>query len=240
MNNSSFIRVKIKCLLLSTVLLCSFCLNALGQLKVFSDGSVAVNNVLSAEKLLITNDESIQYTIQQLSSSLISSLLQLDVNKYTPVDELSNNVFYGLSAQQVYNILPELVETTPDGNLSVRYSDLVALLLKAVQYLAAQINDQGGTTLYSAVSAANNNSLLQNSPNPFKESTVIHYNLPDDVRDASIIIFDLQGKISRRIPLDCSDSHVTINRNDLAPGIYLYSLMADGREFACKRMIISQ
>jgi hypothetical protein len=37
--------------------------------------------------------------------------------------------------------------------------------------------------------------LYQNTPNPFKEQTVIRFSLADDAQDAAICIFDMTGKI---------------------------------------------
>jgi Chaperone of endosialidase len=46
---------------------------------------------------------------------------------------------YGFSAQEIQKILPELVTTSPDGYLAVRYTALIPILVQAMQEQQAQI-----------------------------------------------------------------------------------------------------
>jgi hypothetical protein len=82
--------------------------------------------------------------------------------------------------------------------------------------------------------------LCQNTPNPFTERTEIRFSVPEGTNNAYIYIFDMTGKMLRQIPVDSSMQSVTINGNELAPGIYLYSLVVNGQEIDTKRMILSK
>jgi len=52
--------------------------------------------------------------------------------------------------------------------------------------------------------------LYQNTPNPFKEQTVIRFSLADDARDAAICIFDMTGKILKKLPISSGKTSVSV------------------------------
>ncbi|MCC6690698.1 MAG: tail fiber domain-containing protein [Bacteroidia bacterium] len=84
-------------------------------------------------------------------------------------------------------------------------------------------------------------SLLQNIPNPFNKETSIKYILPNSVQNASIMIFDLQGKLVKTSPItNFGNGAVTINGNELNAGMFVYSLIADGKIIDTKRMILTE
>lgn len=86
-----------------------------------------------------------------------------------------------------------------------------------------------------------NTALYQNVPNPFKEKTVIKFSLPSDVSDnAYICIFNMQGVLMKQIPVNNKMNSVTIDGGELVSGMYIYSLIVNNKEFATKRMIITQ
>ena len=83
--------------------------------------------------------------------------------------------------------------------------------------------------------------LLQNSPNPFDAETVIQMTLPDDVGTATVMIYNLEGKQMKNIQLaERGDVTVKISGNELAAGMYLYSLIADGKVVDTKRMVLTR
>ena len=82
--------------------------------------------------------------------------------------------------------------------------------------------------------------LYQNTPNPFTERTTIRFTLPDDVQNAYIYVFDMQGKMLKQIPIDTSMQSVTINGYELQAGMYIYSLVVNNKEIDTKRMILSK
>jgi hypothetical protein len=88
---------------------------------------------------------------------------------------------------------------------------------------------------------ANNDDLLsQNVPNPFSGNTVIRYNLPAGVSNAVLAVFDMNGKMLLQFNNLSGRSQVTISGNTLAAGMYIYSLLANGKELATKRMILTK
>jgi len=83
--------------------------------------------------------------------------------------------------------------------------------------------------------------LFQNSPNPFSQSTEIRYYLPNTTAKAMLNIYDMQGTQIKSINIQYRGSAAEIiNGNELKPGLYLYTLIADGIEISTKRMILTE
>lgn len=92
----------------------------------------------------------------------------------------------------------------------------------------------------SNIISASQNSLSQNTPNPFSSNTEIAYVLSDEVRNAAIYIYDMNGRQLKSIPLySKGQGYITVNSNELKPGMYLYSLIADGQLIDTKRMVLT-
>jgi hypothetical protein len=83
--------------------------------------------------------------------------------------------------------------------------------------------------------------LSQNAPNPFSQSTTIGYYLPGTVQNATIYVYDMNGVQLKSYPVNArGNGSLTINGYELRSGMYLYTLIADGKEVATRRMILTQ
>ena len=83
--------------------------------------------------------------------------------------------------------------------------------------------------------------LYQNAPNPFSQNTQIGFYLPQNIKTASLNIYNLQGKQLKQIDIaQRGEGSQVISGLDLAAGIYLYALIADGREVDVKRMVLME
>ena len=90
------------------------------------------------------------------------------------------------------------------------------------------------------VTLQNLNSIIldQNLPNPFKENTVINYNIPTEVAEAKLLFYDLNGRIIKELVIEeRGESKLTVYGTNLKTGIYTYSLIADGELIATKKMV---
>jgi len=144
-----------------------------------------------------------------------------------------------------------LVSEDSDGTKSINYTELVPLLLRSIQELKQELDVVKGSGSRMTRSLSNDdwdsqteevtgNVLYQNTPNPFKEQTTIRFSLSDDVRDAAICIFDLSGKMLKKVPISSGETSVSINGWELGEGMFLYTLMVGGQEIDTKRMIITK
>ena len=80
--------------------------------------------------------------------------------------------------------------------------------------------------------------LNQNVPNPFAERSVITYSIPANVEKAQIIFYDAQGKLINAVDInERGEGQLNVFASDLSTGVYTYSLVADGKVVATKRMM---
>ena len=83
--------------------------------------------------------------------------------------------------------------------------------------------------------------LAQNVPNPFSEQTSIEVSIPESVRTATLFIYDMSGKQIRRIDIDGRGIlRIPVTSEGLTEGMYLYSLVADGKMVGTKKMILAK
>ena len=155
----------------------------------------------------------------------------------------SGYVFSGVQAPQ-----------NEKDHYSIRYSDFVVPLVKAVQELAAQVQQQqneiaalktqlaasGSSNISDQLQPTIGGGLSQNSPNPFNVDTNISMSIPETARGAVLTIYSMEGKQVKSMPVNGhGNTSVKIQGNELAPGIYIYSLMVDGKVLDSKRMIVT-
>jgi hypothetical protein len=80
--------------------------------------------------------------------------------------------------------------------------------------------------------------LSQNVPNPFAESTVIEYSIPESVGQVQVLFYDNLGTLINSIDItERGKGSLKVFANDLSSGIYSYTLIADGKVVASKKMM---
>ncbi|MGD1844987.1 MAG: tail fiber domain-containing protein [Salibacteraceae bacterium] len=151
------------------------------------------------------------------------------------------------------------------SHYGIRYSEFVVPLVKAVQELSAQVEAQqqlldrvteleakiaeletenrlganSGAT-GASLEAAETTALYQNSPNPFHSSTEIRLQLPMTVAQAEIVIYTLDGKPVKTIPVtERGQVALVLEASSLSAGMYHYALLADQELIATKRMVLT-
>lgn len=83
--------------------------------------------------------------------------------------------------------------------------------------------------------------LHQNSPNPFNQRTAITYEVNREAQQIALYVYDLTGKpVLQFTHLPAGKSGLTIGAGQLTPGMYLYSLLVDGKIADTKRMILTR
>ncbi|HYV93521.1 MAG TPA: tail fiber domain-containing protein [Chitinophagales bacterium] len=83
--------------------------------------------------------------------------------------------------------------------------------------------------------------LEQNNPNPFIQGTTIKFYLPQTATSASVKIYSLDGVELKSFNLNEKGfGEVSIAGNSLAPGVYAYTLIIDGKAIDTKQMILTK
>jgi hypothetical protein len=141
----------------------------------------------------------------------------------------------------------------PDELYSLRYSDFVMPLVKAVQQLAAKNNEQDllienlkaeinnlkSNSKQSEINNPKSEILFQNSPNPFNSETQIKFQLPMKFSSAMLVISDENGKQIRAYTVQ-SANPIVIKAGELSTGKYSYSLIVDGIAVDSKQMVLTK
>jgi hypothetical protein len=83
-------------------------------------------------------------------------------------------------------------------------------------------------------------SLEQNEPNPFTESTVIRYFIPEGTGSSRIEIRNTENKVVGSFPVNVvGNGNISISAGTLAAGTYYYSLIINNQVFETKKMVLN-
>ena len=163
----------------------------------------------------------------------------------------------GFLAQEIGKVLPHLVSKDEQGILSLNYIGLIPYLVDAIKEQNKQIEvlqeqvqgccsvyapeaRKGGVGTDASANGADYLSLEQNAPNPFHQQTTIAYTIPENCRNSSLHIYNLNGAELRSYAITQKGrGNITVDAGSLKAGMYLYTLICDGKEVATKKMILT-
>ncbi len=219
---------------------------------VYGNGTAYLLNVA------ITSDSTLKKNITPLDSQ-IDNIKKLKSVSYQWKDKShkGRKKSIGFLAQDLEKIYPDMVFTNDSGVKGIFYNELIPVLLSAVQeqqnlieqlttrieniesyccnnLKSASINDTNTTTIDDEAH------LYQNTPNPFSASTTIRYYVPQNIVNATINIYNMNGTQLKSIQLhQLGEGKIEINGGKLNAGMYLYSLIADGQIINTKKMVLT-
>lgn len=168
---------------------------------------------------------------------------------------------YGFIAQDFINVLPELVIfDSITGLYAINYTGLIPIIVEAmkeqqntIEALEARIEKVEGSSKMKSATIDNTTTdnkentldgsptLAQNIPNPFSSSTRIDITLPETVKNARLYVYNMQGAQIKSFDInERGNTSVTIEGYSLQAGMYLYTLIADGKEVDTKKMILTK
>jgi hypothetical protein len=212
------------------------------------DGGQTLDNLLRMNVLEFNLKNALPVKAPDKQEEMTEEVMQAYEYMKKDEEKIYSRRHFGLSAQQLQEIYPNLVLEGQDGYLYVNYQELVPVLIRSIQELKQELDEVKGTksddtsqsrsTAIGVTTVTTGNVLYQNTPNPFKEKTVIRFRLADDATDAAICIFDLTGKQLKKLPISSGETSVSVNGWELGEGMFLYTLLVNGQEIDTKRMII--
>lgn len=170
-------------------------------------------------------------------------------------DQVLLKKHFGFVAQELQKVYPDLVYENDNGNLAVNYTELIPVLVQAIKDLNAKVEMLSGSSARKArlQDVANSEetddiasekivetaSMDQNIPNPFTDKTDISIYLPETVKSATLYIYDLSGKqLEQHAVEGRGETAMTIRADKMDAGMYIYSLIADGKVVTSKKMIV--
>ena len=165
----------------------------------------------------------------------------------------------GFIAQELQKVVPEVVEYDSENDVySVNKIDLIPVLVEAIkeqQLIIEELGQEVKSLKNAGVNATKSTQkssskgdmpekgaqLFQNTPNPFTQNTTIAMLIPDEVANATLYVYDMQGTQKKSIPVNSrGNTSVNISGGEFEAGMYMYTLIADGKEVDTKRMILTE
>lgn len=229
---------------------------------VFYDSETSQYNVIQVKSVSQISDSRLKDNIVPLNKGL-GTILSLKPVSYTWKNEAMNqrsvngNVTesIGFLAQDVAEYMPEIVTLSSTGDSLVDYTAMIPVLVQAVQemnltidlmqaeieQLTGELNaqNQGDVNRSATLSEA---VLNQNTPNPFNSTTTVSFTIPTSARTAFISVCNLQGMQIKKYDIASKgEGTLIINSADLKnAGMYMYSLVVDGKLISTKRMFVTE
>lgn len=162
--------------------------------------------------------------------------------------DFPKNIQYGLIAQEVEKILPDLVLKTSEGEYSLNYVGLIPVLIEAIKEQQNQIiilNNKISELEFEDIdsdnfSQKNQNYFSSNYPNPFEIETNIDVYVNKNIKDARIIVYDNNGNTisSQEVKERDVKTKIIVSKKSFTSGIYFYTLITDGVVVGTKKMIV--
>lgn len=202
------------------------------------------NNEIYAQKIFNTGTYASQ--VLGFSAELIDDKIKLS---WYSANE-SPNVVYSIerAAQSDSGIINWNIIGSVDvnPNRDINYYELFDVPdYNGTLYYRILQKDNNAETVYDFVKinyleSASSIIVAQNSPNPFTDSTVISFYLPEEI-DVTFEFFDSKVELIQELPKQIYSAgrhEIVFRNNNLQPGIYFYRFKA-GNHIEVKKMVVS-
>ena len=209
-----------------------------------------------------SSDIRLKKNVIKMDKSEPDKLYNLDAIRFqydfSDTTEIEEKAHIGLSAQKVKEFFPEAVFTGDDGYYRIDYNELIPVIIEALKKQNMIIKEQ--KNIIDSIVSSNNiklkngsllekrnnepvssvNKLFQNSPNPFSETTEINFFISKEALNSMICIYDMNGTQLKCITIQSTgNGSISVYGNELKAGMYMYTLIADGKAIDTKRMILT-
>jgi hypothetical protein len=107
---------------------------------------VLINNDLIVTGSIINNgaivpsDRKLKKNIKEIDSELSDRILSLEPKQYTYIKDVEQKLHYGMIAQEMEEIYPDLVKTI-NGSKMINYTELIPILILKIKNMQKEIND---------------------------------------------------------------------------------------------------
>ena len=164
-----------------------------------------------------------------------------------PEINFSDKQQYGLIAQEVEKVIPDIAYKSEIGEYSINYIAIIPILIEAVKQQQAQIVDLqekiNTNTKYSNAGFENlkNNKIISISPNPASDIITISLEIENNIQDAKILVYDTTGNVvsSLTIKERSNDISKTIQKSNFGSGVFFVNLVINGKSIDTKKIIFN-
>ena len=157
----------------------------------------------------------------------------------------------GFLAQDVEKVLPELVRPDENGIKSIDYTGFIPLIVESLKEMQQTIQDQQneienlrsllpeGTKSMLRSTSTNNINVVEGAKLYNRAGTSVSYILPSAFSNAYLQVFDIAGRILKKITLTTPNDIVEINPSEIGLGTFIYVLYVDGQKADTLKKIIN-
>jgi hypothetical protein len=187
-----------------------------------------VGDILYISEKLFNTDNKIEFMYLVSTSNFYSTIIY---------NELGNVLFTDSGAPLVvphwHNQHYPIYNTSQGTKMILSYRNGMAKVFSLAGTLSTSIQKL-------------NDQLLENSdfnlsnpqPNPNSNQTIINYVLPEGIKEAEMIFFDMQGKEVKRYKIDDTFNSLVVSTSDISAGTYFYQMEAKGKASGTKKMVV--
>jgi hypothetical protein len=213
--------------------------------------SIAINLQSNAQGWIAISDSNSLITV---NSALSQHSIKVGIGTYSPTAQFHTNGSVRLEGLEDDSTLHNFVVINENGNLYKRKIPNFQTIASQVEIIDGKILEQNAkiklleaqiAELKQMILEQNNkiekSKLLQNIPNPYNQVTEIEYEIEETSKNARVFIYNLQGEQLKEISINkFGKGKITLEANNLNSGMYLYSLVIDGKIVDTKRMILTK
>lgn len=208
-----------------------------------------INKYREPDKSKFTEEQSIQENASDMQTSMDAASIEKanrDKQLQNVIDrkeaEEASRKRIGFLAQDVEKVLPELVKTDEDGVKSIDYIGFIPLLVESINEMRLTIQEQQNEIemLQSLLSVETKSTLRSTSTgNPDmvegaklynRAGASVSYTLPSTFSNAYLQVFDISGRVVKKITLTIANDIVDINPSEIGYGTFVYALYVDGQK----------
>lgn len=154
----------------------------------------------------------------------------------------ANRKRIGFMAQDIQKVLPELVQTDEKGIMSIDYTGFIPLIVESLKQMQQTIQDQQKEieTLQSLLppetksmfrSTSNEEvSVVEGAKLYNRAGASVAYTLPATYNTADLKIFDISGKLLKKVVLTGNNSIVELEPSEIGLGTFIYTLFVDNKK----------
>lgn len=208
-----------------------------------------INKYREPDKSKFTEEQSIQENASDMQTSMDAASIEKanrDKQLQNVIDrkeaEEASRKRIGFLAQDVEKVLPELVKTDEDGVKSIDYIGFIPLLVESINEMRLTIQEQQNEIemLQSLLSVETKSTLRSTSTgNPDmvegaklynRAGASVSYTLPSTFSNVYLQVFDISGRVVKKITLTIANDIVDINPSEIGYGTFVYALYVDGQK----------
>ncbi len=156
-----------------------------------------------------------------------------EVEAEEPIQTKLSPISYGLAADQLQEVFPELVYEDAEGNYSINYVEMVPLLVQSIRELSAEV-----ATLKQKLGISDPAKPVLKTKGKAEDADNVTLTLPDESQQATLNIYDLNGRLLRTTSVDATSANLSSHTHGLPAGTYAYSLNVNGKKLKARKVII--